>query len=94
MVGPVSVWWAEAGDLAHGPSGLNANEPAAPGLNADSRKAMLGHDRARPRILSDRGLLRGGDIHDHPAFEHLCEPTLHARGPPLFRHGALLLLGR
>ena len=40
------------------------------------RDTLQRHHRDGPGLLGDPGLLRGGHVHDHPALEHLGEPTL------------------
>jgi hypothetical protein len=52
--------------------------------------AFQGHDRDRAGVLGHLGLFGVGDVHDHPALQHLGEAALHPhrsqldhRQPPL-----------
>ncbi len=48
-------------------------------LCADVRgDALQRHDGHGAGIFGDARLVGGDDIHDHAAFEHLCEPALDA----------------
>jgi hypothetical protein len=55
--------------------------------------ALERHDGAGARVLGDAGLIRVGDVHDHPALEHLGEPALDAHRADL-SHAAIVALGR
>jgi hypothetical protein len=53
-------------------------------LGADvGRDSLERHHGHGSGILGDPRLLGVGDVHDHPALEHLGEATLHAHGPEL-----------
>ena len=41
------------------------------------RHPLEGHDRARPGVLGDLGLLGVDDVHDHAALQHLGQAPLH-----------------
>ena len=47
------------------------------------RDALQRHDRDRAGVLGDLGLLRGDDVHDHAALEHVGHAALDALGPAL-----------
>jgi len=60
--------------------------PGHAALSANvSGDALEGHDGHGTRVLRDLRLVRGDDIHDHPALEHLGETALHARRTRLGR---------
>ncbi len=79
-------------DLLHPRRVGHSGDPA---LGADvGRDAFEGHHGDRARSLRDPRLLGGGDIHDHPALEHLRQTPLYAGGSLLLRHRAHPLRGR
>ena len=66
---------------------LGARHPRDAAGGADvGRDPLQRHHRDRPGLLGDPRLLGGGDVHDHPALEHLGKPALDPEGGP-FRHG-------
>ena len=48
--------------------------------------ALQCHDGAGASVLGDLGLLRGDDVHDDAAFEHLGQAALDGNGAGLNRH--------
>ena len=47
------------------------------------RNALEGHHGHRAGVLGDPRLVGGGDVHDHPALEHLGEAALDPHRPGL-----------
>ena len=81
------------GDRGHDP--LDQRDVAHAGdttLAADvGGDALQGHDRHRPGILGDLGLLGGDHVHDHPALEHLGKAALDAQPSPVLAVGSLVV---
>ena len=50
--------------------------------------ALERHHRAGAGVLSDLGLLGGGDVHDDAALEHLRQAGLHGEGAGLALHSS------